>query len=293
MSSIDEIISKQVEMVLMEDIGPGDITTLACIDPAPGKAEIIAKSEGILAGLPIAETVFLKLDNRVKLIPVKNDGDRFKPGDKIASIEGSRHAILTGERTALNFIGHLSGIATLTGAFIEKISGTGAIILDTRKTTPGLRMLEKYAVTCGGGSNHRYGLYDMALIKDNHIAAAGSVTGAVEKMKSFLTGPEFKQKFNIDPAAIEIEVEITGPEQLKEAINSGITRLLLDNQSPEQLKSLVTTARALNPDIKLEASGNVTLDTVRQVAQTGVDLISIGALTHSAPSSDFSLRMKA
>nr|MBN2276530.1 carboxylating nicotinate-nucleotide diphosphorylase [candidate division Zixibacteria bacterium] len=291
MNTIDELILKQVELALMEDVGPGDITTLACIDNAPGRAEIVAKSEGVLAGLPVAETVFLKLDDKIKFNSIKKDGESFGPGDKIAEIDGDYRAILTAERTALNILGHLSGIASLTARFVKEVAGTGAVILDTRKTMPGLRYLEKYAVTCGGGSNHRFGLYDMALIKDNHIAAAGSVTGAVQKMRAFLSGEEFSKRFEYDSAAVEIEVEVTEISQLTEAIECGIKRLLLDNQTAASLAEMVKTARGLDPSVKLEASGNVNLPNVRAIAETGVDFISIGALTHSAVSSDFSLRV--
>lgn len=290
MNSIDEIIRQQVELVLMEDIGQGDITTLACIEPVTVRAEIVAKSDGVIAGLLVVEPVFESLDKDIRLEAGKNDGDPFKNGDRILSIEGDSRAILTGERTALNFLGHLSGIATLTSKFVARISGTGAQILDTRKTTPGLRLLEKYAVACGGGTNHRFGLYDMALIKDNHITAAGSITKAIEKMRAFLQSEDYSKRFLVNPENVEIEVEVESETQLREALGGNVKRLLLDNQSPEQLSGLVKIARSLDANVKLEASGNVNLDNVRQIAETGVDFISIGALTHSAPSSDFSLR---
>jgi len=291
MSSIDEIIQGQVDLVLMEDIGPGDLTTLACIDSVGIQAEIVAKSEGIIAGLPVVEAAVKKLDSTARFKAFKQDGDAFRKGDTIVEIHADSRAILTTERTALNFLGHLSGIATLTSLFVEKARSTKAEILDTRKTIPGLRYLEKYAVTCGGGRNHRFGLYDMALIKDNHITACGSVREAVEKMKKYIFGDDFKNRFAIDPNMVMIEVEISDKEQLTEAIDCGIKRLLLDNQSIEQLSTMVKTARGLADDILLEASGNVNLDNVEQIAQTGVNFISIGALTHSAPASDFSLRV--
>ncbi len=277
----------------MEDIGPGDITTLACIEPKKISAVINAKSDGVLSGLPLVAAAFEKQDDNIILRPIKKDRQSFKRGDVILEIEGDSRAILTVERTALNFLGHLSGIATLTAKFVKEIAGTSAKILDTRKTTPGLRYLEKYAVTCGGGVNHRFGLYDMALIKDNHIAAAGSVSAAVKKLKEYLGSEDLKRRFNVTPDKIEIEVEITDENQLAEAINNGIKRLLLDNQSVEQLSVLAKKARALSPNILLEASGNVNIDNVRQIAETGVDFISIGALTHSAPASDFSLKVKS
>jgi len=290
MDTIDEIIKQQVELVLMEDIGQGDITTLACIEPATVQAEIFAKSDGVVAGIIAAEPTFTGLDSKAKINIHKNDGDPFQKGDKIISLEGDSRALLTAERAALNFLGHLSGIATLTSKFVKKIEGTGAVILDTRKTTPGLRLLEKYAVACGGGSNHRFGLYDMALIKDNHITAAGSITNAVEKMRAYLKSEDYSRRFMLKPEDVEIEVEVENENQLREAIDCKVRQLLLDNQSINQLSGLVKLARSIDPEVKLEASGNVSLDTVRQIAETGVDCISIGALTHSAPSSDFSLR---
>lgn len=290
MDSIDEIIRQQVDLVLMEDIGQGDITTTACIEPALVKAEIMAKSEGVVSGLMVVEMVFQSRDRNVQIEIVKTDGETFAGGDRIIGIEGDSRAILTGERTALNFLGHLSGIATLTAKFVEAVKGTGATILDTRKTIPGLRLLDKYAVACGGASNHRFGLYDMALIKDNHIAAAGSITKAVEKMRAFLKSDEYKKQYLIKPEHIEIEVEVENESQLREAIAGKVKRLLLDNQSTEQLAELVKIARSLDAGVKLEASGNVNLANVRKVAETGVDFISIGTLTHSAPSSDFSLK---
>jgi len=290
MDSIEEIISQQVELVLMEDVGQGDITTLACIEPKTVRAEIVAKSDGVVAGLIAVEQTFVKLDSKITLDVHKNDGDPFQAGDKIISIEGDSRAILTAERTALNFLGHLSGIATLASKFVKKVTGTGAVILDTRKTTPGLRLLEKYAVACGGGSNHRFGLYDMALIKDNHIAAAGSITKAVEKMRAFLESEDYSRRFILKPEDVDIEVEVENDEQLREALACKVKRLLLDNQSAEQLAGLVELARSIDAGAKLEASGNVNLDNVGRIAETGVDFISIGALTHSAPSSDFSLK---
>jgi nicotinate-nucleotide pyrophosphorylase (carboxylating) len=222
---------------------------------------------------------------------LKNDGDKFEPGDIILDIEGFNQTVLTSERIALNFLGRLSGIATFTSKFVEQIKGTECQILDTRKTTPGWRLLEKEAVVYGGGKNHRYGLYDMILIKDNHIASTGSIKNAVEFTREYLTTPDFRLQFDCKAEDIEIEVEVSTKKQMKEAIEVGIKRLLLDNQSTEQLKRLVEIARGLNPELVLEASGNVTLENVAEVASTGVDYISIGAITHSAISSDFSLNL--
>jgi nicotinate-nucleotide pyrophosphorylase (carboxylating) len=291
MNEIDDILIKQIEVALIEDIGPGDITTLATIGPGTAKAAIVAKSEGVLAGLPIVESVFSKLDADIEIFNIKKDGQPFVSGETIAEYKGQTSAILTGERTALNYLGHLSGIASLVSEFVHRIKGTGAVILDTRKTTPGLRYLEKYAVTCGGGQNHRYGLYDMVLIKDNHIAACGTIREAVEKTRMYLNDKSFVERFGEGWSNIIIEVEVESEEQLREAVDCGVKRLLLDNRSPEQLATMVKLARSLSDDLKLEASGNVRLDNVRKIAETGVDYISIGALTHSAPSSDFSLNI--
>jgi nicotinate-nucleotide pyrophosphorylase (carboxylating) len=293
MGTLDEIIGQQIDLALIEDIGPGDLTTLAGIESKKIRAEIVAKSDGVMAGVPLIEAVIKKLDSDAIVKALKRDRDSFKKGDLIAEIKGDSRAILTAERTALNFLGHLSGIATLTSDFVNKVAGTNTEILDTRKTTPGLRYLEKYAVTCGGGKNHRFGLYDMALIKDNHITAAGSVTNAITKIKDYLAAEDFKNRFSVGPDKIEIEVEVTDEKQMTEAIENGIKRLLLDNRSIEQLSAMVKTARSLSDDVVLEASGNVNRDNVRQIAETGVDFISIGALTHSAPVSDFSLKVIA
>jgi nicotinate-nucleotide pyrophosphorylase (carboxylating) len=291
MDAVDELLLRQVELALMEDIGPGDITTLACIDDKTVKAEVIAKSKGILAGLPVVEAVFRKLDPDIKIVSPIKDGGSFIAGSSIINIEGNAGAVLTGERTALNFLGHLSGIATLTATFVDKVKNTGVEILDTRKTIPGLRYLEKYAVTCGGGMNHRFGLYDMVLIKDNHIVAAGSIAGAVRKVSEFLDRDEIKRKFNPEGSIIDIEVEVETVEQLREAVKAGVKRLLLDNRSVDQLSEMVKVAREISDELKLEASGNVSLENVAEIAASGIDFISIGALTHSARASDFSLRI--
>jgi len=291
MNAIDEIIIRHIGIALNEDIGAGDITTLATMDARTIRAEIIAKSDGVLAGLPVADAVLHTLDESIDVVHKIEDREGFKKGDSIVVYEGDAGAILTGERSALNYLGHLSGIASLTAQFVGKVEGTNTHILDTRKTTPGLRYLEKYAVTCGGGHNHRYGLYDMVLIKDNHIAACGSITGAVEQVRKFTESDGFAESFGFQPDELEIEIEIESEQQLEEAINCGVKRLLLDNRSTEQLKNMVTKARSMADNLELEASGNVTLDTVRQIAECGVDYISIGALTHSAKSSDFSLNI--
>jgi len=294
MDTLKNYIETHLDALLAEDVGKGDITTLACLNKNEVTAEISAKTDGTLAGLRLAEAVFKRLDPNISFESVISDGDSFKSGETIASLRGANHAILTGERLALNLMGHLSGIASLTASYVERIEGTDAVILDTRKTIPGLRMLEKYAVKCGGGENHRFGLYDMILIKDNHIAAAGSIAAALKKVREFLNGSEIKNKFgftNEEIKRIMIGVEVESDTQLAEAVEAGIKRILLDNRTPDQLREMVRTARSLADALKLEASGGITLENVRAVAETGVDYISIGALTHSAKSSDFSLNI--
>ena len=280
-----------VRAALEEDVGPGDITSLGCLEPNLLKAEIVAKSEGVLSGQRPAALAFQLADSANVFKPLFKDGEPFKKGDLIAEISGLNQTVLAAERVALNFLAHLSGVATLTARFVEKVKGHNCQILDTRKTTPGWRRLEKQAVVHGGGENHRLGLYDMVLIKDNHIASAGSITGAVDKMCAFMDSPDFRLQFKTDAKKILIEVEITDEKELVEAIEAGVDRILLDNQTPEQLQQLVEKARSLNPEIKLEASGNVSLDNIAALAASGVDYISIGALTHSAPVADFSMRV--
>ncbi len=292
MNPLEQATVELVKAALKEDICRGDITSLACLEPRPIKAVIVAKSAGVLSGLAPAKLAFMMVDPATVVRPLPADGDHFDTGSTIVSIEGFDQTILTAERTALNFLAHLSGIATLTAEFVDRMSGTTCRILDTRKTTPGWRLLEKAAVVHGGGVNHRLGLYDMILIKDNHITAAGSVTQAIKMAEQYLGSDEFHRQFGQGAEAVDIEVEVTSDQQMTEAIKAGADRLLLDNQMVESLQHLVKLARQLKPDIKLEASGNVSLDNVAAIAATGVDYISIGALTHSAPASDFSLRVE-
>jgi len=291
MEKLEKSVISLVKAALKEDIGSGDLTSLACLEPNPVKAIIVAKSEGVLSGLKPALLVFKMVDSAIVVRSLLKDGDRFSAGDTIIEIEGFNQTILAAERTALNFLAHLSGVATLTAKFVDKVKNTRCRILDTRKTTPGWRLLEKKAVVHGGGGNHRFGLYDMILIKDNHLAAAGSVKEAVKKAHAYLHSDDLGSQFGLKAGDVEIEVEVTSDQQLTEAIEAGASRLLLDNQSPDSLRQLVTLARRLNPEVKLEASGNVSLDNIAAIAATGVDFISIGALTHSAPASDFSLRL--
>jgi nicotinate-nucleotide pyrophosphorylase (carboxylating) len=263
-----------IEEWLAEDVGEGDVTTRQVISAdATCEAAILLKEAGVLCGLEVAEALFEELDPRVRFDRLAADGDQVEAGTRVALLSGPARPILTGERTALNFLGRLSGIATLTRRFVNAIDGTGAEILDTRKTTPGLRALEKHAVECGGGRNHRFGLYDGILIKDNHLAVAGSIGDAVRRAAR---------------AGAPVQVEVEDLEGLREALDAGADAILLDNMSPELLREAV----AVNAGrASLEASGGVTLDTIRAIAETGVDSISIGALTHSARSLDVSLEV--
>lgn len=280
-----------VKAALAEDVGCGDLTSLACLTPNPLNARIVAKSDGVLSGLQPFCLVFHIVDSANTLRPLKTDGDKFTTGETIVEIDGFNQTLLASERVALNFLAHLSGIATMTSQFVEKVAGTNCKILDTRKTTPGYRYLEKQAVLHGGGSNHRMGLYDMILVKDNHIDSAGSIKEAVLMAKEYLKTPEFRLQFDCKAEDVLIEVEVTTVDQLEEAIVAGADRLLLDNQSPDSLREMVTLSKRIAPTVMLEASGNVSLGTVAGIAATGVDFISVGAITHSAPVCDFSMRV--
>lgn len=267
---------------LAEDIGRGDITTTATVPrDTRGHGRFLAKEDLILCGLDVAEAVFFHLDpDGSEMETTHNDGDAIAAGSVFATLKGYADVLLIGERTALNLIQRMSGIATLTRQFVNAIEGTGASIVDTRKTTPGLRMLEKYAVTIGGGKNHRMGLDDGVLIKDNHIALAGGITEAVRAARSAV-GHLHK-----------VEVEITNWAQLREAIDAGAEIVMLDNQTPDEAAKLVQMARSMNPAVMIEASGNMDLDRVRSYAEAGVDLISVGKLTHSARAVDISFKIQ-
>jgi nicotinate-nucleotide pyrophosphorylase (carboxylating) len=268
--------------MLKEDLGRGDITTQATVrGGARGRGRFLAKQDFILCGLEIAEAVFGTLDNTIQLESRVYDGEAISEGSEFARIEGPANVLLTGERTALNLLQRLSGVATLTKAYVDAISGTGARIVDTRKTTPGLRVLEKYAVTVGSGQNHRFGLDDGVLIKDNHIALAGGIRRAVELARRAV------------PHLMKIEVEVQNQSQLREAIAARAEIIMLDNMSVEEIRESVQMIREKAPDVIIEASGGVRLDGVRELAECGVDLISVGALTHSATAVDISLKIAA
>ena len=268
-----------VARALEEDVGDGDRTTLWTVPPGlKTQARVVAKAPLVVAGGEIFIEVMRQVSPLVEVRSLQPDGASLGQGELVLAVEGPARAILTGERTALNFLGHLSGIATLTRRFVDAVDGTGVAITDTRKTTPGLRGLEKRAVRAGGGVNHRMGLFDMILIKENHIAAAGGIRTAVDAV----------MRENDEGLAVEVEVD--RPGQIEPLEGSGVHRLLLDNMTVDELASIVDLVQGWDePRPELEASGNMTLDRVAQVAATGVDLISVGALTHSAPSADVSL----
>jgi nicotinate-nucleotide pyrophosphorylase (carboxylating) len=274
---MDSKIMQLIDLALAEDVGKGDLTSEALLESRlSGKAAIIAKQQGVLAGLLVAEMVFKKTDPAAVFHMLKQDGEKIKKGERIALIQGRIRGILAAERTALNFLQRLSGIATLTAEYVEKIKGTNARILDTRKTTPGLRTLEKDAVKAGGGENHRMGLFDMFLIKENHIQAAGGIREAIKRAKSKRWGKK-------------IEVEVRNLKELNEAIKAKPDWIMLDNMRIEQIRKAVRMIRSASPVVKIEASGSVSLKNVRRIALTRVDYISVGALTHSAPALDLSL----
>ena len=276
MAVATDTLERAVLAALAEDLGAGDVTTEATVpEHAVGTGELLLKESGVVCGLRVAESTFRALDPEIRFEALTSDGKNVsEPPSIVARVTGSERAILTGERVALNFLGRLSGIATLTRRYVDAIDGTGVVVLDTRKTTPGLRALEKHAVACGGGHNHRFGLDDAVLIKDNHLRAAGSITEAVRLVRVTTDLP--------------IEVECETRAQVGEALELGVDAILLDNMTLAELREAVslTAGRA-----RLEASGGVNLDTIRAIAETGVDEISVGALTHSARSLDVSLEL--
>jgi nicotinate-nucleotide pyrophosphorylase (carboxylating) len=263
-------------MALAEDLGrAGDITSdLILPQGQKSRATVVARRAGTIAGLPVAELAFHLVDSGLSVRLEAQDGDSVSPGTPLLALEGPSRSLLTAERVALNFLGHLSGVATATRALVDAVAGAKARIVCTRKTTPGLRIVEKYAVRCGGGFNHRFGLDDAVLIKDNHIAAAGSLTTAVERAFAGIGH------------MLKVEVEVDTLVQLEEALSLGVDTILLDNMPPDVLRQAVKIA---DGRATLEASGNVTLATVRAIAETGVDYISSGAITHSAPNFDIGL----
>jgi nicotinate-nucleotide pyrophosphorylase (carboxylating) len=275
-----EDLTALVRRALEEDVGSGDVTTQATVAPdARARALITQKGPGLIYGLEAAETTFAQLDPDVRMQRLVAEGLWRDHGGPVMSLEGLAAALLTAERTALNFLAHLSGVATMAARAAREVQGTGARVLDTRKTTPGLRSLEKAAVAAGGASNHRAGLYDAILIKENHIAAAGGIAEALERARA--AAPEL---------AATLEIEVRGTEEIDEALAAGAPRLLLDNMDDEGLRAAVAQVAGR---ARLEASGGVTLETLRSLAETGVEWVSMGALTHSAPALDLSLTMES
>lgn len=280
--AVDDRELALIDLAIAEDQGAGDWTTRWTV-PARTRttAAIVAKADGVIAGLGVATAVFLRLDPRVDIHTNHADGAQIASGDVVCTLKGSARSILTAERTALNFLQRLSGIATATRKYVDAIAGTNAVILDTRKTTPAWRTLERAAVRSGGASNHRAGLYDMVLIKSNHVALAGDVAEAVRRV----AGENNK--------GLRVAVEVRNKDELKAAVEAGCDRVLLDNMDVQAIREAVRIVRKLSESVEIEASGGITLDRVRAIAESGVDFISIGAITHSAPALDLSLRVRA
>ncbi len=283
MELTDREISQAVNAALTEDIGREDVTTRALVGPRlVARARIVARESLVVAGLVFAHAVFKALSRRLRIRALVRDGDRVNAGDAVLEVSGPARPILTGERVALNFVQRLSGVATTTAAFVREIAGTHARILDTRKTTPGWRRFEKYAVQCGGGSNHRLGLFDLFLVKDNHLVAlrhapGGAIAAAVKMCRAYQPG-------------LKVEVETDALDQVREAVAAGADFILLDNMPPPLLRRAV---KLVNGRAITEASGGVRLENVRKIAETGVDFISVGALTHSARAADLALDLEA
>lgn len=281
MTNIDNL-DTLIKMALREDIGDGDHSTLACIPPtATGTAKMVAKTDGILCGAEVGERVFTLVDSNLKVNLLKHDGDAIVKGDIVMTVEGPSGSILTAERTALNFMQRLSGIATETHRMVQMLNGLHTQLLDTRKTTPNMRLLEKYAVKCGGGTNHRIGLYDMVMLKDNHIDFAGGIEAAIDRTRDYL------KSNNKD---LRIEIEVRNLDELQRVLNhGGVDRIMLDNFDT---KTLAEAVRRIDGKYETEASGGITDETLRAYAETGVDFISVGALTHHIKSLDLSLVKK-
>ncbi len=276
------VLFNMASAFLGEDIGRGDVTTQATVRPSVrGRGRFLAKQPLVVAGLEVAEAIFSNLEPGMELEAFVYDGERAAEGQEFARIEGLAQVLLMGERTALNLIQRMSGIATVTRRYVDAIDGTRAQVVDTRKTAPGLRMLDKYAVLIGGGRNHRFGLDDGCLIKDNHIALAGGIREAMTRAQQSMSH------------LLRIEIEVGSIDDLREALQCGADAILLDNMSPERLREAVELVRSEpgGDDILLEASGRITLENIRSYAETGVDLVSVGALTHSAPAADISFKI--
>ncbi|TNF28049.1 MAG: carboxylating nicotinate-nucleotide diphosphorylase [Deltaproteobacteria bacterium] len=273
-------VDRLIDLALEEDVGTGDRTTLATIPAeSTGVGRVLVKERLVLAGMPFFARVFARVDPAVTVTVHVPDGTLVEPGIVVAEVHGATRSLLVGERTALNILQRLSGVATLTRRFVDAVAGTGAKVCDTRKTTPGMRVMQKYAVAMGGGSNHRFGLDSGVLIKDNHIAACGGVTAAIERARA------------ASPHLLKIEVEVKNLDELELAIAARADVILLDNMTTEAMAEAVRRVRATGLPILTEASGNLGLARLREVAETGVDLLSVGALTHSAVAADLSMKL--
>lgn len=270
------LIDKIITLAIEEDVEKGDVTTNSLVPESTlAVAEMTAKADGVISGIDIARMVFERFDKNIRWLPSTTEGGRVKKGDSIVRIEGSYRALLTGERTALNILQRMSGIATATSNYVKELEGSATQLLDTRKTAPGMRILDKIAVRAGGGTNHRMGLYDLALIKDNHIKVAGGITEAVKEVRAYAPG-------------IKVEVEVTTLEETKEAVTAGADIIMLDNMSNEMMEDAV---KLIAGRAKTEASGNMTIGRLKGAAATGVDYISVGALTHSVTALDISMNI--
>lgn len=278
LNGYNEGLIESIKNWLREDVGAGDVTTSVTIPAgSQSKAVIHAKDNGTIAGITVAELVFQVVDPSLVFTPMVKDGDTVTHGTILAEVEGSIHSLLTGERLALNLLQRMSGVATRTRTYVDALEGLSTRLVDTRKTTPGHRLLEKYAVRVGGGANHRFGLYDAVMIKDNHIKGAGGITEAVQRARAVI------------PHTMTIEVETENLEQVREALQAGADIIMLDNMHPDRMREAVALIREQAPHVKVEASGNVSLNTIRGIAESGVDVISVGRLTYSFESLDISL----
>lgn len=282
MKTKDQLIDDLLTLAFAEDVGDGDHTTLSTIPESEmGRQHLLVKEPGILAGVEIARKVFEKFDPTLKMTIYINDGAKVKPGDIAFVVEGKVRSLLQTERIMLNIMQRMSGIATQTAKYQERLAGLKTKVLDTRKTTPGMRMLEKEAVKIGGGMNHRIGLFDMILIKDNHVDFAGGITQAIEAAKKYCTE---KGK------NLKIEIEVRNEDEIRQALQAGVDRIMLDNFTTERTRKAVELIRSSNQDVEIESSGGITLDTLRDYGECGVDFISVGALTHSVKGLDMSFK---
>ena len=282
MKTTDQLIDDLLNLAFAEDVGDGDHTTLSTI-PADekGRQRLIVKEEGILAGVEIAAKVFAKFDPELKMTVYINDGSHVRPGDIAFVVEGKVRSLLQTERVMLNIMQRMSGIATTTARYQAQLEGLSCKVLDTRKTTPGMRMLEKMAVKIGGGENHRIGLFDMILIKDNHVDFAGGIPQAVSAAKDYCKA---------NSKSLKIELEVRNEDEIRQALDAGVDRIMLDNFTPERTKAAVEMIRAINPGVEIESSGGITIDTLRAYGECGVDFVSVGALTHSVKGLDMSFK---